>query len=951
VGIKKQSINAHNPVSSARLQAASVRRKLATSLVGGEIPLDRFYSELDGHGAGYSSVFTIQPGGGLKADAEYSTCAITVPDTASTMPWSHETPSIASAAFMDLAFQLTFAILGAGRGQIPSLFMPSAIKEVEISRALPCQPGTKVCAVAHGRPDFTSPGPIEFFVDAWHPTEPQQEPLLKLIGLKMTPVKNDNAGGQSPRSLCYKVEWEPLPGKSQTETNHGVTNGQNGYGHGNGDNPVDDTTYARQADVVASNSPSDAATKIDSKPHASIETPHGKGDLAQGGVKLNDEGYLNGDATNSGGDVANATGPTRCEPVPLNGDHANDGASVNGEQNIRWTIEHAIGKPKVNDRQTKNGGCHSSFSVDIAGVSSEADSSIVKTKSVNGSAGPAPETQENGSNCHLAQTAAPFMGDVSDIVVQLITDRDESEPLVSALVELINLHTGSRPSISSLSDVDVSSSTRYICLAELDAPLLRDMSSETFELVKKLLTTCSSVLWVTSGAYRFAERPENNLSQGLLRTVRSEIANAAASLDLDPSSKLEASGRAELILKALNASLATPQDHSPVDFEFVEEGGRLVVPRVVKQQETNLALFRATQQSPPYLQKFQQPGRRLKVAVGTLGALDSLYWEDEPERPLVDHDIEIKVACTGMNFKDVVIAMGQLPSPYLGVECSGTVVRVGPKVTSHKVGDRVCAMTLGAYSTSVRCPTTSAAVIPEDMSFEIAASIPVVYCTTYYGIVEVARMEPGESILIHAASGGVGQAAIQLAQMIGAEIYATVGSVEKKQLLIDTYNLPETHIFYSRDTGFGPAVREATGGKGVDVVINSLAGDLLRETWECLAHFGRFVEIGKRDITSNTRLEMCMFEHNCSFSSVDLTLVAAERPRIMARVFKEVMDLFAKGTVKPITPITTIGISEVETALRRLQSGKTTGKLVVNHLIDGEVKVSTTKRTPFRCIN
>jgi NADPH:quinone reductase-like Zn-dependent oxidoreductase len=176
--------------------------------------------------------------------------------------------------------------------------------------------------------------------------------------------------------------------------------------------------------------------------------------------------------------------------------------------------------------------------------------------------------------------------------------------------------------------------------------------------------------------------------------------------------------------------------------------------------------------------------------------------------------------------------------------------------------------------------------------------------------------------------------------MIGAEVYATVGSVDKKQLLIETYGIPENRIFYSRDTSFGPAVREATGGKGVDVVINSLAGDLLRETWDCLAPFGRFIEIGKRDITSNTRLEMAKFEYNCTFSSVDLTLVAAERPRIMGRVLNAVMGLLDKKTINPIGPITSVGIGEVETALRKLQSGKTTGKVVVNHTAHGQVKAT-----------
>ena len=152
---------------------------------------------------------------------------------------------------------------------------------------------------------------------------------------------------------------------------------------------------------------------------------------------------------------------------------------------------------------------------------------------------------------------------------------------------------------------------------------------------------------------------------------------------------------------------------------------------------------------------------------------------------------------------------------------------------------------LGAYSTFSRCLATSVSAIPDDMSFESACTIPVVFCTAYYALMDLGRLEPDDKVLIHAAAGGVGQAAIILAQMVGAEIFATVGSPSKKQFIMEHYGISENRIFYSRDTSFGPAIRRETNGKGVDVIINSLAGDILRETWECLAHFGRFVEIGK----------------------------------------------------------------------------------------------------------
>jgi NADPH:quinone reductase-like Zn-dependent oxidoreductase len=207
----------------------------------------------------------------------------------------------------------------------------------------------------------------------------------------------------------------------------------------------------------------------------------------------------------------------------------------------------------------------------------------------------------------------------------------------------------------------------------------------------------------------------------------------------------------------------------------------------------------------------------------------------------------------------------------------------------------------GGFSTYARCPTTSVAQIPDTMSFEVAATIPVVFCTAYYSLFDLGQLQPGERVLIHAGAGGVGQAAIMVAQMIGADIFVTVGSLDKKRFLMTQYGISEDRIFYSRDTSFARGIRRATGGVGVDVVINSLAGDLLRETWECLAPFGRFIEIGKADITKNTRLDMLPFENNVTFASVDLTKVAKFRPQLMKRLMGDVCRLVHEKSVHPIS--------------------------------------------------
>jgi NADPH:quinone reductase-like Zn-dependent oxidoreductase len=310
----------------------------------------------------------------------------------------------------------------------------------------------------------------------------------------------------------------------------------------------------------------------------------------------------------------------------------------------------------------------------------------------------------------------------------------------------------------------------------------------------------------------------------------------------------------------------------------------------------------------------------------------------------------------------VISATGQLVSDFLGCECSGVVAKLGRNVTHLKEGDRVCkympdsvpplteetgmadvrhkgAWTLGAYSTHIRNPGVLVQGIPDDMSFEVAASIPAVYTTAYLSLIDTAHLQKGETILIHAAAGGVGQAAIMLSAVIGAEIFVTVGALEKKLFLMENYGIPEDHIFSSRDSTFAQGILRVTKGKGVDVVLNCLAGELLRETWNCIAMFGRFVEIGKRDIEINAKLDMEPFKRNVAFSSVDLSLIFSHKQSLGARAFADAMDLLRKNSIRPVTPLTTYPIAEVESAYRFMQAGKHFGKIVLTHNPDAIVKV------------
>jgi NADPH:quinone reductase-like Zn-dependent oxidoreductase len=370
------------------------------------------------------------------------------------------------------------------------------------------------------------------------------------------------------------------------------------------------------------------------------------------------------------------------------------------------------------------------------------------------------------------------------------------------------------------------------------------------------------------------------------------------------------------------------------------------VPRVEHVQSVDSALRTYEAKGEPQPVSFTNCGRPLKLTIKTPGLLDTFRWvEDELCYTELQEDwIEVQVKAVGLNFKDVLVALGSLNERKLGVDAAGVVTRVGKAVTGLKPGDRVMTATCDAFATYVRFPAAGAIAMPESMSFEDAASMPLVFLTAYYALVTAGGLTKGETILIHAAAGGVGQAAIILAQQIGAEIFATVGSDEKKQHIHEQYGIPEDHIFSSRDTSFAKGVMRATKGQGVDVVLNSLAGEALRVSWHCLAKFGRFLEIGKADLFANTGLDMKPFLDNKSYIGVNL-LDFEDNPTPRAvRLWGEVAELIRGGSLRPVAPVLQFTMADVEKAFRFMQAGKHTGKVVVR-VDDGDV-VHAVPRTP-----
>eukprot|EP00727_Mastigamoeba_balamuthi_P011460 m51a1_g6937 putative beta-ketoacyl synthase (4857) ;mRNA; f:212997-229652 len=325
------------------------------------------------------------------------------------------------------------------------------------------------------------------------------------------------------------------------------------------------------------------------------------------------------------------------------------------------------------------------------------------------------------------------------------------------------------------------------------------------------------------------------------------------------------------------------------------------------------------------------------------GVLDTLALRATPRVAPAD-EVEVRVLASSLNYRDVMRAMGLYPAedehPGVGMECVGVVERVGHGVAGLAPGDKVIAVSRGSFGAYVTTPAYCCVRRPECVSDEEAAALTGVLMTAYESLVNVARVQAGDKVLVHAASGGVGLAALQICRVFGCEVFATVGRKEKRDFLTQHYGIPDDHIFSSRNLSFVDEIRRVTRGYGVDVVLNSLMGEGLLQSFELLAHGGRFVEIGKRDIFENTRVGLRPFSRNVTLASVAIDQIFDESPTHARRLLCDCVDRIADGTFRPI-PLRAFGLGEAVQAFRLMASAAHIGKIVVtvDHALPVDVVV------------
>jgi len=335
------------------------------------------------------------------------------------------------------------------------------------------------------------------------------------------------------------------------------------------------------------------------------------------------------------------------------------------------------------------------------------------------------------------------------------------------------------------------------------------------------------------------------------------------------------------------------------------------------------------------------------------GVLDNVVLRESERRTPDANQVEIQIKASALNFRDIMIAMGLLSDEAVdgglfgrtfGLECAGIITKVGSDVTNVKVGDEVMATApscLGgfAYAYGVHCVKK-----PANISWHEAASLPVVYTTAYFSLIHHCRLEKGETVLIHAAAGGVGIAAINIANAVGAEVFATVSTQVKRDYIISLGVKPE-NIMNSRTLDFADEIMEKTNGKGVDVVLNSLSGEAIFKSVRCLSAYGRFIEIGKTDIYRNSKLGLQPFGNNLTYFGVDVDRLFEQKKGFGGKLFQESIDYFVENKFAP-HPVTVFPIGKLADAFQFMGGARHIGKVIVS--MEGEVDVAPATEIKFK---
>ncbi|KAI1467861.1 uncharacterized protein F4812DRAFT_471220 [Daldinia caldariorum] len=542
------------------------------------------------------------------------------------------------------------------------------------------------------------------------------------------------------------------------------------------------------------------------------------------------------------------------------------------------------------------------------------------------------------------------------VKVTLLHSLEHDPLLLSTLCQNLE-QLGILPQIAQIDQAPdvVSPDSHVVLFLDGEKDLLLDTEGSRLAAFQHLARNATTLICLTFCGFSKGQNPEGALIPGLLRTIGTENpAGRFVSIDipvedLDPA-RYESEDLARCVANQLfpppDVSEGDEESESPRvnDYEYVWQDGCLWVSRAVPDDTLHSYAEILPRNNPERhgddlsLHPLESQGP-ICAAFSKPGLLSSLYFKPYAELsdPIPSNYIDVKVAAVGVNWKDLAVSSGRFDANNLSSEYAGTVTAVGTDAADlFRVGDRVYGMGRGQFGNYTRVPAAFAQKLDAQDDLTEAATMPLVYMTAVYAFDHLARLGRGHRVLIQSASGGLGLAAIQLAQAKGAEVFAMVGAPEKADFLIHEMNLPQSHVITvsSRDGTLAldkKLLRLTPDGRGFDAILSTGRGDILRASVQALAPLGHLVDVGRTDVQDSKDLGMDLFAKGCNFSSFDLSLILDADPALSGELMRAVHAYYRDGLIGPVRPFSATDISKLDQVLLKFSKGKHVGKLVVTY--------------------
>lgn len=494
----------------------------------------------------------------------------------------------------------------------------------------------------------------------------------------------------------------------------------------------------------------------------------------------------------------------------------------------------------------------------------------------------------------------------------------------------------------------------YVIVDNGQEPLLSKPTSEQFSRVTKLTGERCNVFWISAHEDASAAlNPEKGLITGLARSARAENGYLRF-ITFDVQEALNdwmpelAHTITHLIWSIFETSMQVDQ---LAEAEYAYRDGQILIPRLIPDPNIDTWMVQAIGKSPAETSIYGQPERPLKLDVQAVqqGTIENLVFADDDSvlselASLGRSMIEILVKAHSLISGEVRNFLGKSkPTTPILRQYAGIVSAVGSEAhKTFQIGDRVCAWSRDgpSYPSCVRIDSNNAHRLPDSVPLAVGAAIPLSFMTAYHSLVKVGALQRGQSVLIHGAVGDVGQAAFAVAQSAGARIFATVSSVTEREDLITRSQIPSSQIFLYKATSLERSILRSTKGHGVDIILNSLASELTIDFWTCIAHSGVYIEIGRGDRNSTSRMTMpsAVSDKNVAAVSFDLANLIDRQPQKAAKLLHKVMAMLEVGTLVASQSITVLSIADIRDGMKTVQAGKHAGKIVVEAYENTQVR-------------